>query len=415
MVLETSSMSDAYDASLDTPDPYDTNLQITTDNRSYDSSQFPRPLPLFGPLFGFNAAHASNLTDQRIRHHVEEVGRALSPKECEAIAFHTYKSTSVMSYGVTIIAGFGLHRAYKTREGYRFPLSGNMKKPGGWWDGNRIRIMGQTVLKGFNARLLLHTLRSSVYVAGAVAIGRIVVASYATTVATVGEMRDPRLKDYQYALHGRLTRQKGEPEAMNAPVKDPTGQGDTSVSDLWKRHRKDIGGLDDTSPTAGADGYGGDVERLGGSGTGTMSDAQMQAQETRQRASSKNSPTGNRATTARRDKVEKQPRNFGDVFDDDDASPTARGNANEGQGASSWERIRRQAQTGSSGGKSRGQSWDTIKREQKNGSTTGDSFAFSSDDEQRQLAKDEAQNEFDARVEKERQGGNFNENRGRRW
>ncbi|KAL8730532.1 MAG: hypothetical protein Q9166_003985 [cf. Caloplaca sp. 2 TL-2023] len=412
MVLEAASMSDSYEATLDTPDPYDTNPQTSTDFTGIDRSQLPKPLPLIGPLFGYTDPYLSNLAMQRQHYHIEMIGRRLSQKEREAITFHTYKSGRTLSVGMPMAFGFGMYRAYSTRENYRFPFFGDLKQPEGWWDGSKIRIMGQSVMEGSNARTLMHCLRASAYGSWALFLGRVFLSSYAGTVVAVGELRDPRLKDLLQAVKEKLKTQEGEPEAMKVQSKDPTGQGNTSVSDLWKRHRKDIGGVDDASPSAGADGYGGDVERLGGTNKGIMSDAQMRVQETRQQASPKDSPTENRASTFRLDKVEKQPESFGDTFDD--ASPTAAGTGAGGQGGSAWDRIRRQAQT-SSGEKQKGQSWRTIKREQQAGSTTGDSFAFSSDDEQRQLAKDEAQDEFDARVERERQGGNFNENRGRRW
>ncbi|KAL8809150.1 MAG: hypothetical protein Q9223_003376 [Gallowayella weberi] len=416
MVLETSSMSDSYDASLDTPDPYDPNSQAITDNYRYDASQFPHPLPFFGPLFGYNDAYTAKLNKERIKKYTEDVRRPLSQPEFEAISFNTHKSVAIMSIGVPLFFNFGVYRAYKTREHYRFPFYGNMKKAGGWWDGHRIKLNGQTVMKGNNARFLLHGLRSSAYIFGATYAGGLFMASYATSVAVVGLLRDPRMKDLLSMTRGKIARKTGDPQAMKGQSNDPTGQGDTSLSDLYKLPRNNMGNLDDASPTAGADGYGGDVDRLGGQNMGIMSDSQMRTQETRQQASPKDSPTENRATTFRLDKVEKQPRSFSDVFDDDDASPTAAGSANEGQGDNAWERIRRQAQTRPSGGKQpKGQSWDAIQKEQKNSSTAGETFAFSSSDEQRQLAKDEAQNEFDARVERERQGGSFNENRGKRW
>lgn len=275
--------------------------------------------------------------------------------------------------------------------------------------------MGKTIAEGSNARQLIHSLRFCGYASAALFFGDLFLSSYASTVAAVGELRDPRLQDFQQALRAMMERQTGDPGAMKVQTKDPTGQGDTSVSDISKRHRQDTGGLDDASPNADADGYGGEVEILGRSNTGIMSDAQMRVHETKRGVSPSDTPTGTRTSTFRLDKVEKQPNNFSDTFDDDDASPLAAGNANQSQEGNAWDRIRRQAQTGPSVGKPKGRGWNAIRKEQEDGSTSGDSFAFSSDDEQRQLAKDEAQNEFDARVERERQGGNFNENRGKRW
>ncbi len=192
-------------------------------------------------------------------------------------------------------------------------------------------------------------------------------------------------------------------------------QGDITAAELWKRHRKGIGAEDDASPGAGTDFFGGDMESQGGSNTGLMSDSQMRAQEARQQPSPSESPTESRASTFRVDKVETQPSSFGDDFDDD-ASPTWRSNPGDEQASNSWDRIRRRAQQQVSEQQSEGGGgWDAIRKQQDVGSTAGDSFTFSSAAQERQLAKDEAQKEFDARVERERQGGGFNEDTRRKW
>jgi len=78
---------------------------------------------------------------------------------------------------------------------------------------------------------------------------------------------------------------------------------------------------------------------------------------------------------------------------------------------SAWDRIRRNSagQTPASPPKNR-----SFQEGQKEGSILGDSFNFSSTDEERQLAKAEAQREFDAEVERERRGDD-SEHRGKRW
>lgn len=83
-----------------------------------------------------------------------------------------------------------------------------------------------------------------------------------------------------------------------------------------------------------------------------------------------------------------------DGFDYDDASPSA-------PTASAWDRLRGNAL--SSPGNKSPSAWSQSQAQQKQ----GDDFAFSSTDEERQLAKTEAQADFDARVERERRGGDF--------
>lgn len=327
--------------------------------------------------------------------------------------YHSYKNMAIQSYGNPTAFGFGIYRAFKTKESYRFPFYGPMKTEDGWWDGERIRIRGNDILEGPSARRLVHFWRGSAYAIIALLIGGGIVTSYATTVALVGEMRDPRLRDIQQARIDKAKETRQEMEAKQQP-KDPLGQGNTSAGDLWKRHRVGIGAQeDDASPSAGSGYNETDVENNGGMNTGILSDAQMRTQESRQQASPRKSPTSNRASTFQIEKVEKQPIGFDDDFDD--ASPAAQNRAEDSQSGNTWDRIRRNAQKQGSGARNGNRGWDSIRKEQQVGSTTGDSFTFSSADQERQLAQDEAQKEFDAKVERERQGGNFSESRGKRW
>ncbi|KAL9581416.1 MAG: hypothetical protein Q9212_003915 [Teloschistes hypoglaucus] len=415
MVLESSSMPDSYDTVPDTPDPYDSN-RTTNSTESLQSeierSPGPRPAPFFGPLFGYTLSHRAKLWAERLEIFREVTGRDAAGQERQALLFHQSKAIKYLSYGMPIGNLLGFYRAWQTKETYRIPFYGSAKLPGGWFDGERVRIMGRTVLQGDLARFSVHAFRTSIYCSYTYLLVGIFMASFAGTVTTMGDATDPRLKDYRDAVlkRGHL---------VSRP-KDPTGQGNTSMTDLWTRHRRGIGAKDtgtvddDASPGAGTDDFfAADADRLSGSSTGIMSDAQMRTQERRQQVSSEKSPTENRATTFQMDKVARQP----DGFDDntDDASPTAQSNTSGSQSGSAWDRIRRQAQTGSTGTARRGQRWDALQKEQQQASTTGDSFTFSSTDQDRELAKSESQDDFDARVEKERQGGSFDSGKGKRW
>jgi hypothetical protein len=74
----------------------------------------------------------------------------------------------------------------------------------------------------------------------------------------------------------------------------------------------------------------------------------------------------------------------------------------------------RQSESGQSQEQSRG--WAGV-REQAQSPTASDDFAFSKENEERSLARTEAQREFDARVERERRGGDFSSGSGnqKRW
>ncbi|KAL8762360.1 MAG: hypothetical protein Q9184_001622 [Pyrenodesmia sp. 2 TL-2023] len=430
MVLDASPASDLDNAFPNSPDFYESDPQPILDSMNIDRSQLPKPLPIFGPLFGWTEAKMTKVAAERVQYYVKTVGRPLTRKETEALMFHTYKAMAISSYGGPIALGAGLFRAYRTRENYRIPLYGAMKSADGWFDGERLRIMGQEFgLSRWN-RAGIHLVRGGLYGSLSSILGSLFIASYSTTVAIVGEMRDPRLQ--ALIQEGRRAERKGpqrgkidinkaprdpelqmgqaeatgQVEATRQP-QDPLGQGNTSAADLWKRHRRGIGAQDDASPSADTDFYGGDIESQAGTNTGLMSDSQMRTQEARQQPSPQDSPTENRASTYQMERAEKQPTGFGDDFDDD-ASPTR-------QGGNAWDRIRRQAQQQSSQSNYKVGGWNALRKEQEVGSTAGDSFTFSSVAQERQLAKDEAQKEFDARVERERQGGAFNEDGVKKW
>lgn len=76
------------------------------------------------------------------------------------------------------------------------------------------------------------------------------------------------------------------------------------------------------------------------------------------------------------------------------------------QGGSAWERLRQQAANGGTGAGSGAQRRSRGQEEQG-----GDAFSFSSSEEDKQTAKYEAQKDFDARIEQERSGKNFDSKR----
>lgn len=159
---------------------------------------------------------------------------------------------------------------------------------------------------------------------------------------------------------------------------------------------------DDASPTGGAftNDYGDSS-----SDTGILNDAQMIQRQTQQQADAWSSPTESRTNTVDLNKAAPQRPGA-----DRQAANQGEGAASAPQGGSSWERLRQKAASGTpsiSG---------TPRRSQVDSSPGDDSFSFSQGDEDKQLAKSEAQKDFDARLERERTGRDFDEGNGRkRW
>lgn len=344
-----------------------------------------------------------------------------------AIAYHTSKGHAIASYGPSVGVAFGAYRMWATKEGFRWPFYGNLKSEElgkGVWDGQALRIGGREILRNLSPAAkanLLHGLRGSAYASIGLLIVPMFVSAYGATVSAVGEIRDQRLEGVTRELR-RLANMNLQGRKQGA-VERSTGQGGKSMGDVWKERRERMGG-DEGSPVGGVDG--GENEeraRLEGKGdmVGVLGDGQMRVEEMRARPDAetvRGSPE-NIASTFQMEKAERQPRSFADDYDD--ASPTGGSGAGGvgdggGEGGSVWERIRSQSANGtpSASSSTRGRR-TTIRQEQQEGSNTGDSFSFSSSEEERSYAKDEAQKEFDERVEKERRGGEFSSGSDKRW
>jgi len=404
-------------------DPYSPSSSAT--RYEIDAARLPRPAPIVGPLFGYTNARLAQAINARIAGAAHVLGRAPTPDEAAALAYWRAKALATASWGRPLGVAAGCYRAYQTAGSFRFPFLTPDKEtfnPDSFGYGVR--------LQGARARFLWHVLRGSSYALVGSWVAGLLVGTYAATVSAVGEHQDPRLQDYIKAVLEKTrqtaARQRGEAVGH---VGDPTGQGRRSASELYRESTKTVGadddsvaGEDDASPSAGsmADAYGyGSTAEEGKSLA--MSDGQMRNQEVRQQASARRSPTGNTASTFGVEEVERQPRSFDD--DHDDTSPAGGEGASMDSGSSGgsvWERIRKQAGSSPSssgrGSFGRGDRRGGVQQGQRQGSTDGDGFAFSSSEEDRQLAKDEAQKAFDERIERERRGGDFSGSDGeRRW
>jgi len=366
------------------------------------------------------------------------ISRGLSEDEMTALAYHTAKGHAIASYGPSLGIAAAFYRIRATKAEFRWPLYGKLMSEEvgqGFWDGQSIRIGGKEVMKQFSASAkasMLHFLRGSAYVTLGLFIVSPGTSAYGATVSAVGELRDQRLTQFTQDLRGVADREVAERTARrgdmrNERIAQTTGQGRKDAGSVYRERMERMGGqikrqddYDDMSPTGGAfvNDYGQDEGQgnLGGAGdmSGVLSDGQMQMGKVQAQPEPRKSPTENRASTIQMDKVARQPRNFGEDFDD--ASPTGGSGAMGDGGGSRWERIRQQSASGSSSGsepsvrRARG-----FQREPQESSSTGDSFSFSSSEEERSCARDEAQREFDERVEKERRGGDFSDSGGSGW
>jgi hypothetical protein len=419
MVLENSSDETGGDPFNENPpasddDPYSSSTpQAGPSNYRIDISKLPKPIPIIGPLTGWNDQFFLKVLQGRIQVHTQLLKRPPNQEEVEAISYWSAKQISIFSYATSVGVLAGTWRAYNTTATFRFPF----------WQPNPEKFNPQTfpsarlsVIKGNNAVMAWHLLRYATYGGVGKVVSQILFGSYSMTVAAVGELGDPRLKATQEAARQQGQRQRGGlpgpkmPGTAGSPQSGGMGRGKAPP-------------VDDASPTGGMfPEENGAMSSTGfGSNTESTNDyPQTQEQPNRWPQQSRSAPPMQRA--------EPQDQPF-DPFDD--AYPTG------GQGTrtdtsvplpqrqqgSAWDRVRQGAGRGSAGRQTESgqpqeeqRGWAGV-REQSQSPTASDDSAFSRETEERSLARDQAQKEFDARVERERRGGDFNSGSGdqRRW
>ncbi|KAL9613560.1 MAG: hypothetical protein Q9167_001893 [Letrouitia subvulpina] len=403
MVLDTSLSSEFYEAAPEnTADAYDSSSSSDFGSSKDPShkvylSQLSQPFPFIGPLFGYTKQYRARALNQRLLKHAQVLGRPLLPKEIDSIIYHSNKGIVYASYGTPISFAIGCQRAWASRDTSKFPFVGEVKQEGNVWDGQRIRVAGRDLLKGEVAKRFMLALRLSVYGGLWMVCGSVFFASYAGVTVAVGEMRDPTLKEFNTALNRKLTQAR----EANKNGNEIEGPGPRDAGEFRKYMRRKNADQDDASPSAEGFAYGADEVNESG-----LSDSQIGSQRAKQQIESFKSSRTRRALDPGRQNPERQPISFSE--DLDDASPTGgRGGVGDENG-SAWDRIRRRASNPSGEVQQRRpQQAREIRKEKQAGTTLGDSFTFSSEEEERQLAKDEAQKDFDARLERERHGGDF--------
>lgn len=351
------------------------------------------------------------------RYAQEVLGRPVKQEEADALAFHFAKSIRVGSYGTPIGVTLASVQAVRTQAQFRFP--------GGFSPLNHKRFSADRLgpLKGQAARSGWQIMRIAAYWGLGGALGGLFFATYAISSSAAGRALDPRLKEFIEALKRRAETKQGLPggrqvDQSDGPRKDETmemARQRRTAQSAWGRQREQQsgqggGGGDDMSPTGGAF-----QEEFvqSGSDTGLMDDRQMRQQEYQQNASAGTSPAENNASTYDYARVNTQARSTNSQIE---APSTADETPKPSGGRGAWDRIRQDAMSGSSSTPSRSTRGQP-QQQSRSSADSGESFTFSQGDEDKQLARSEAQREFDARIERERAGKDFEDrnDRSRRW
>ncbi|KAG4418254.1 hypothetical protein IFR04_008612 [Cadophora malorum] len=412
MVLHNASDSAAQDTFQDSApssdsDPYaasgsssNSSVQNLASTYHIDTSKLPRPLPWIGSLVGYNDELLSKALTKKIAHSSQVLQRPLSQEEVDAFAFWTAKQVSILSYGVPFGVGGGLWRCWSTANEFRMPFY----RPNLETFNPQAFPPRMAVLKGNNAIMAWHALRAVLYGGMGNILGQLFFGSYSMSVATVGELGDKRLKPFIDAVKSQAAKQRGS-------LPNTTGQ-----PGIGQQPGIGVQSRDDASP-------------------GTIPMAEQSPDTSWEGMSEKKQPETTpqpkrwpqaRPTPAPPPVDESSDQPFG-MFDD--ASPTGgqgvqadiRAAPVTSQGGSAWDRIRRGEQSSTQRtapitGSQQAQNQNAWSRVQKDGAAISEGYSYSKAEEG-DLAKGEAQKEFDARVERERRGGDFAKGSGdqKRW
>ncbi|MCJ1309879.1 hypothetical protein MMC25_003540 [Agyrium rufum] len=428
MVLPSSTSDEFADSSAEDNSPptsYNDDGTPSTDlpHYSFNASEYPRPIPFFGGGYNMESPLFLRLFSSRIRDFQKLMHRPPTQTEAQAEAYYISRSLAIVSYARPIGYAFGSYRAYSTRGTYKFPFVTPDPKT---FDPDHFRILGRTLLEGARARYLWHFLRFTAHAVGWNLVLTPIFMSYAATTMMVAEMRDNRLKEYttkrSEVAAQKIKEERAKRELDRKALPDTSGQGSKTAGELWREHRTQIEPREASSGGAGGD-YANDASPSamsfddykirGIEDDAPVSDRPFDDQQTAQTEYKSERSRPPRGREGYYSSSQPETSSLTDGFSDDflsssDSPASSSSSAQSGGsgGGSSWDRIRQQATKQSPSGNS-GSS-----RGPQAVQGRGDGYSISASDEERSFAKDDAQRDFDARIERERRGGDF-EGRGR--
>ncbi|KAJ9501430.1 hypothetical protein H2202_003224 [Exophiala xenobiotica] len=382
--------------------------------------------------------------------------RPVTQSEAEALAFYATKRTRYSLYGNLGGCFVGGAIAYRTRDKMKFPF--RAAQPLEKYQNFPSKHL--PMLTGKLAQRMWQITRANVWAALTLLVIAPLFSTAGNTTAIYGMYKDDRTRDLMMNMKGSLDRIGAN--RHRTPEQRRTGTGSQSQSQSQTQAQAQALGQEGgqygaedsqayyrdserTDYSSGNDFSGESAFTDGRTDTGVISDSSMQSRESRQPSSVYG---GSPSPTSRNQPPYGQSRddslygsssgsnsNSGSFFDDDDASPTA-GNGPDipppqsHSRPGSWARIRSENQASpnsSSTIPARGQrplserfqtpvqsSWDNaspVTNSSREQSTTnpGDSFSFSNTDADRQLAREQAQKEFDTMLDKERRASGSDE------
>lgn len=357
--------------------------------------------PFYASVLGFGRDKNLLVVTSRVSGFASSLGRDLEDSEAKAVAEYTLEliHTSAAAKWATI--GLAAYMTYRGRRTWQFPFY--KPKLGGRFNPNEATsIFTNKKIRGNYPRLTWHTLRFTAYVGVTMLMVEPVFRAVNLIRSQAAMSHDPRLSQLITEANSRVEKIMTEgPAGLRQTNSEPRPWGSESTP----RSDGQVEGFDDANKEAAVSAPAFQGER-----------SRVWANVPRDASSSQTQQSND---------------SWGVLDDDDDASPLANTARNQQTpttaGGSSWDRLRRQAQSSQQpqqqdGSQAQG-SWADVDRSQsQSGSGWGDnantssewsgpkdSYSYSSADEERAIAKGQAQREFDQMLERERQGNDHSQ------
>ncbi|RKK18898.1 hypothetical protein BFJ68_g7205 [Fusarium oxysporum] len=337
--------------------------------------------PFYASVIGYRRDWNLLVATSRVSGFAATLGRDLEDVEAKAIAEYTLDNIHTNAGLKWLSVALAGYMTYRGRRTWQFPFY--KPKLGGRFNPNEATsIFTNKKIRGAYPRATWHCLRFTAY--SAVIMLMIEPAFRAVSfIRTEAAMtNDPRLKQFTKDAAERVKDVMSNPTISRAPF---TGR------DVHKSDENDPWASNDSSNTSSESRY---------QPTPTQSWDKTQSSTTTQQS--------------------QQPNDDWSVLDDDDddASPIAASSRNKpvsSPAGSAWERIRQQSQGPTQQSDYQSRTWaahsQTGSRQEsqsgwgnRSAGSSSDSFSFSKSDEDRAVAKEQAQDEFDRLVERERKG-----------
>ncbi|CAK7239031.1 MAG: hypothetical protein STHCBS139747_000452 [Sporothrix thermara] len=373
-------------------------------------------VPFYGRFFGYNdewyrASVAVSVLGVRSR-----AQRALTQEEMQILAGFSANMTRRMSYEFPVMIGTVFFLERRTRATFGFPFY----KPGPSFSPNHFPSKERPTLQGAQARMMWHGLRFGLYTATTHFALKLAFVAWAASLNTFDFDSHPKLGPLRDALHGSRAKYEELEKKARQELRE---------QQLAGRARPD--------PASQMQGYVGDARReppqparqtqQGWSQQQPQPQSQSQQQQPQQQQQQQQAPPPQSQSYD-----DYYSDNYSDDFaggqdDFDDASPIAPSVRRQestrptgGPGAS-WERLRHPGAPGQKpvaiSQAPQGQyGWEALRNgiappqkpkpasSSDNSRQTTSDYTISSADEEKAYAQSQAQKDFDAMLEKERQG-----------